>query len=150
MLWSLYGVLKNDLTILVPNAIGLFAGLGCSITYNTYSCTKHHSMWYTACSLLALGGYLFYNMLTDSLGTLSCVLTVVVMGSPLSSVLTVISSKSTASLPLGTSLFMTLNSASWSAYGWLVAKDVMVNSLSNPNPNPNPNPSIHYLHGIAS
>ena len=51
------------------------------------------------------------------LGYLGCLLAVILTGSPLITLATVIKDKSTAALPILMSLSAFLNSASWSAYG---------------------------------
>ena len=62
------------------------------------------------------------------LGSLGCVLAIVLTGSPLATLRTVLKDKSTAALPFITSLAAFCNSASWSLYGLLVANDAMVRS----------------------
>lgn len=126
-LWTLYGLLKNDMTLLVPNITGSLAGLACTAVYYTYTSFASQATQYrTAACLLCLASFLFCTDESNLLGVLSCSAAVVLMGSPLSAVFTVIRNKSTASLPLGTSLSMTLNSASWATYGWFIAGDVFV------------------------
>ena len=59
-------------------------------------------------------------------GLLGCCLAVIVMGSPLATLKTVLTDKSTASLPFWTSISGWINSLSWLAYGIIIANDPMV------------------------
>ena len=66
------------------------------------------------------------NNNADLLGTIGCALAVLLMGSPLATLSTVIREKSTASMPFGTSLMTWGNAISWSLYGLMIANDPMV------------------------
>jgi hypothetical protein len=77
--------------------------------------------------------YLACQNAFDTIGTIGCVLSIVVSGSPLAVIKTVIIEQSTASMPFTTSLVMWINNFSWTAYGYLVADDVLIygpNALS--------------------
>ena len=37
IVWSLYGLLKKDKTVLIPNTSGIFAGIICTIIYHKYA-----------------------------------------------------------------------------------------------------------------
>jgi hypothetical protein len=66
----------------------------------------------------------------QSVGLLGCALAVVVSGSPLATIRTVLNDKSTAALPFFPSVFTWLNAFSWSCYGLFVAEDSMVTQSS--------------------
>jgi len=126
IIWSFYGLLRKDSTVLVPNAIGIVSGLGCVLAYQKHA-TSFPTTLYAGASLIVLVSTLLafvgnYNLI----GSIGCGLAVVVMGSPLATLKTVIQSRSTAALPFPTSFMGFCNSLSWSAYGLLVANDVMI------------------------
>jgi len=125
--WSLYGSLKSDETIFVPNATGLIAGFICTVIY-------HHN------STLGIPGHLYFISASIIIFTIICgiagdqeiigsfgvCLAVFLMGSPLSTLRTVINERSTSSLPFFTSLTTFGNALSWSLYGLIIAHDPMV------------------------
>jgi len=126
IIWSYYGLLRKDSTVLVPNAIGVLSGLGCVAAYAKHAPTAPTKLYggaglvvLVATMLAAVGNF-------QLIGLIGCALAVIVMGAPLATLATVVKSKSTAAMPFGTSFMGFLNSLSWSAYGLLVADDVMI------------------------
>jgi len=126
IIWSFYGLLRKDSTVLVPNAIGIVSGLGCVLAYQKHA-PSFPTTLYAGASLIVLVSTLLASMGNYNLiGSIGCGLAVIVMGSPLATLKTVIQSRSTAALPFPTSFMGFCNSLSWSAYGLLVANDVMI------------------------
>lgn len=129
IIWTMYGVLKKDLTVLIPNASGSLAGLGCALTYQRYS-TQSNAMQVLTSIFIIIGCIaLAGSGQTVLLGTIGCILAIALSGSPLATIQTVIRDKSTDALPLTTSLVTWLNCISWFLYGTILAKDIMVNSF---------------------
>lgn len=60
------------------------------------------------------------------LGLLGCFMAVILSGSPLATLKTVITSRSTASIPFSMSISTWLNALSWLLYGIIVANDPMI------------------------
>jgi solute carrier family 50 (sugar transporter) len=126
VIWTYYGLLKSDLTVLVPNGIGILAGLICVAGYHRYVNPKPVNLYAGAAAIIAFSTTCYYLKNYQLLGLLGCALAVLVTGSPLATLRTVIKEKSTASLPLLTSASAFCNSCSWSMYGLMVANDPMI------------------------
>ena len=130
IVWGLYGFLKKDNTVLIPNCIGVLSGASCCIAYQRQAKREAKSFptgLYAAASVVVLMASLLALQGNHQwIGSIGCGLAVLVMGSPLATLSTVIKSKSTATLPFATSFMGFCNSLSWSAYGLLVANDVMI------------------------
>jgi solute carrier family 50 protein (sugar transporter) len=124
--WSIYGVLKDDMTVLVPNFTGTISGLICATTFHIYAkdVARHYYYICAAVILVALGLSSFQN--APAVGSLGVTLAVIMMGSPLSTLQTVIRDKNTNALPFGLSFTTFLNAMSWSSYGILIANDPMI------------------------
>lgn len=124
--WAFYGILKEDMTIFVPNVCGVFAASYCMWVFHMHSISKP-KIWYTVswivCAICAWFGHLGDSA---TIGTMGCSLSVLMTASPLAVIRTVIREKSTASLPFSTSLIIWLNSISWTLYGYLIADDVLI------------------------
>ena len=52
--WTLYGILKKDLTVLIPNANGIVLGLTGAVIYQKYS-HELHTKLYTIAALVCAG-----------------------------------------------------------------------------------------------
>jgi solute carrier family 50 protein (sugar transporter) len=128
VVWTVYGILKEDATIFVPNLIGVFTALYCTILFHRYSLIKPYKMY--AAALVVCCGVVYLAFLDDDtekiVGMVGCSMAVLFMGSPLAVMRSVIREKSTASLPFFTSLIIWLNALSWFLYGRLVADDELV------------------------
>lgn len=125
-IWTEYGLLRNDWSVWVPNAVAVATAVYCMSIYYKYAQIKP-SMVY-ACVLLLIGvGTLLgaFGQMT-AIGLIGCIMSVLMSGSPLAVINTVIKEQSTASLPFWTSLVTWLNSLSWVAYGYFVARDPMI------------------------
>ncbi len=127
MIWSFYGILKNDYTVLVPNALGICTGLFCVYAYKKHSpLSADLPISLFACGIVLFALSLYLSNAAETLGLLGCCLAVLLMGSPLAAMSTVIRDKSTASMPFFTSFTTWCNALSWSMYGLLVANDPLV------------------------
>lgn len=120
------------MTVLIPNASGALFGL-----YYTAMFAKHNSGQYSLTPYYAGSGAIIAAaagmaltlppaVAANYIGLTGCTLAVVLMASPLATVKTVIKDKNTAAMPFATSLATLLNAVSWSGYGWLVAKDMLI------------------------
>ena len=126
IIWTLYGYLKSDNTVLVPNAIGIIAGGFGTFMFNKYSTDKPMKIYAVSILLSAIASFLAFTGNWHTLGLLGCILAVAVSGSPLATLQTVIRDRSTASLPFPTSLATWCNAFSWSLYGLMIAHDPMI------------------------
>mmetsp|Transcript_30359 Transcript_30359/g.30858 ORF Transcript_30359/g.30858 Transcript_30359/m.30858 type:complete len:207 (-) Transcript_30359:47-667(-) len=126
IVWSIYGFLKSDFTVLIPNGSGLLAGAGCTYVYHQY-CTSSPRRLYTAGMVVVLAS-LYFACSNDapSVGYIGCGLSVLVMGSPLATLRNVISERSTISMPFSLSLSAWMNALSWLMYGLIVANDPII------------------------
>lgn len=126
IVWTLYGAMKHDLTVFLPNASGILVGLWCAMIYQRFSNDSPYLL-YAFSSVVVLAAVIFATMNRASLvGVLGCILSVLLSGSPLAVVKTVLKEKSTAALPFSTSAIMWLNSLCWLLYGILIADDLMI------------------------
>ena len=110
VVWSIYGILKEDATIFVPNFLGVITALYCMIIFHSYLAIKPYKMYFLALVLCVGSTYLAHLGEISTIGMLGSTLAVLFMASPLAVVRTVIRDKSTQSLPFATSLVIWLNS----------------------------------------
>ena len=90
VIWTYYGLLKSDMTVLVPNAIGILTGVGCIYGYHKHAVNKPLSMYAVAAALIAFASALAFQGNYQLLGSLGCVVAVILTGSPLVTLKTVI------------------------------------------------------------
>jgi len=127
VVWTAYGVLTKDPTVLIPNLSGLGFGLYYTYVfqkYASYSLIKYYSGALLICS--TVGAFIFFFPAEEArayIGYLGCTLAIVLMSSPLAALGTVLRTKSTASMPFAQSIATFMNALSWSGYGLLIAKD---------------------------
>jgi hypothetical protein len=126
VLWTSYGWLKADNTIFVPNAISIGTAAFCMIVYYQYALIKPVQIYGITAIVCMLGVVLASNGDAQIIGLMGCALSVMMSGSPLAVINTVLKEKSTAALPFWTSLVTWLNTFSWVLYGWIVAHDSMI------------------------
>jgi len=126
IIWTYYGLLRKDNTVFVPNVIGVLSGLSCVAAYQKWAPVVPLKLYSAAAFVVLIATALASVGNFHLIGLIGCALAVIVMGAPLATLKTVVQSKSTASMPFTTSLMGFLNSMSWSAYGLLVADDVMI------------------------
>lgn len=123
---SLYAFLRSNATIFVPNFSGLITGIVCTCAFQTYTSDVKKEIFLIAGSVLVLAAYLTAIGAAYPLGLVGVCLSVILMGSPLATLATVIRQKSTNSLPFATSVATFFNALSWSLYGLLEANDAIV------------------------
>lgn len=125
--WLMYGSLKSDWTICIPNFTAVIVGTFCSSLYHKNS-KKEVSMvlYMVVVSIIIPSIYLGATSSLKGLGFIGIFMSILLMGSPLSTVATVIKQKNTDSMPFATSVTTFLNSLAWTMYGYLVANDLML------------------------
>jgi|AntAceMinimDraft_12_1070368.scaffolds.fasta_scaffold82242_1 uncharacterized protein with PQ loop repeat len=127
VIWGYYAILKSDMTLLIPSAIGVLNALFCIYAYDKNSSAVNKKTIYNLnTALLLLTTLLFHLKKSDMIGYLGVGISIALMGSPLASLKGVLETKSTESMPFATSLLSFLNAVSWLLYGKLVANDVLV------------------------
>ena len=55
LIWTFYGILQTDNTVLVPNAIGIISGAFCVSTYHAYAAKSSNQLYLIASSIIAIG-----------------------------------------------------------------------------------------------
>jgi uncharacterized protein with PQ loop repeat len=101
------------------------------LSYHRHATVKPMTQYLGSAAIIAFASAAAYMGNFKLLGSMGCVLAVILTGSPLATLRTVVKEKSTASLPLLTSASAWMNSCSWSLYGLLVAHDPMVSRLTD-------------------
>ena len=126
--WAMYGFIKCDKTILIPNTTGLFVGLYCTMVFHTHIDGKDepHHLYLISFLVIMVSFFLAGQGDVENLGCIGVVMSVLLMGSPLSTVYKVLQEKSTASMPFGTSLFNFCNALSWTLFGYLIDHDALL------------------------
>jgi solute carrier family 50 (sugar transporter) len=125
--WFIYGSVKSDWTILVPNFTAVVVGCICvSIFHKTAK--EGIPVYLYLCSCLIVIPSVFLGAFGDiiTLGLIGVFLSILLTGSPLSTVSTVLKERSTESMPFATSLAAFLNCLSWTLYGYYVAEDFIL------------------------
>lgn len=133
--WTLYGLLRDDPTLIIPNLLGFFAGMGCALAYyqiltkekSENRRVKMNNTLYAISTSLLMTLLLVYRSGNEKmLGAIGCVLSVVLMAAPLSTLQIVLREKCTAALPFSISFTGWCNALSWTLYGLLITQDPMV------------------------
>merc|ERR1719389_1523803 len=123
-----YGTLRKDIPVMVDSSGGVVAGLICCGLYAQVS-TKDLSPW--AVLIVAAIASITYALVELEepewwLGRAAVVTDVALCAAPLVVLPTVLAEHNSASIPLLTAVVTALTSASWVAYGYLVANDPIV------------------------
>jgi len=126
LLWTAYGLLKNDKAVYVPNGSGFFVSIYCLYIYHVNVASKPWNMYAVVVAISLICLVLAYKNEVQTIGLIGCVLSIILSGSPLAVIKTVISEQSTAALPFYTSLITWLNNLSWTSYGYLIAHDPLI------------------------
>jgi solute carrier family 50 protein (sugar transporter) len=95
-IWSLYGFLKMDPTVLIPNGCGVFSSLYCILAFHKNAITKPKKLYVGSVIILVGALLLAISNKVRFIGILGCVLSVLLSASPLAVMQTVIKDKSTA------------------------------------------------------
>lgn len=125
--WFIYGSVKSDWTILVPNFTAVVVGCICVSIFHK-NAEEGIPVYLYLCSFLVVFPSVFLGVYGDiiSLGLVGVFLSVILTGSPLSTVSTVLKERSTESMPFATSMAAFLNCLSWTLYGYYVADDLIL------------------------
>lgn len=123
---TMYAYLRSNATIFVPNFSGLIVGIVCTIAYQTFTEETKKGVFLISGLIIIWATYFFLNNAAYPLGMIGVGLSVILMGSPLATLRTVIVEKSTNSLPFATSITTFLNALSWSLYGIIEVNDPIV------------------------
>lgn len=131
VLWTMYATLRGDYTVLVPNFIGSVVGLGCVCVYHLHSSRETYESegryyYLGSAAIIGFGLVCSYYGNVELIGTLGVVMCVVLMGSPLAVLNTVLAERNCNAMPFWTSLATWFNTFSWAMYGLIDAKDFMI------------------------
>jgi solute carrier family 50 (sugar transporter) len=125
--WFIYGSVKTDWTILIPNFTAVVVGGICTTVFQINSKDDIPRSFYAFSMIVILPALVFgFRGDSISLGLMGVFVSILLMGSPLSTVTTVLKEKKTDSMPFETSFTAFLNSLSWSLYGYLIVDDLML------------------------
>lgn len=134
VLWATYGLLKNEASIWTANGAGLVLGLYYMYQFLQFapkssptlpgSKAQHVKavLGISAVSLIAAASPLPPSIL----GSVGVLITIILFGSPLAALKTVIQTKSAKAIPLPFTLASTINCFLWSVAGLFKMKDVNV------------------------
>jgi len=129
-LWAVYGYLAHAATCLWANVMGLIAGLLFTGVFGWYGKIPVLQFTFPLTIFFAvIGFYLFFYEIRDALfwmGILGNVTCIILLGSPLAVVGTVIKKKDSSAMPYETSLSMFLNGMSWFFYGLIIEHDILM------------------------
>lgn len=125
--WFIYGAIRKDYTVMVGNFFAILTGATCVIIYH-FNSEKKVSIILYGISFSIIFPSLILALYGDQeiIGLIGVFLSVLLMGSPLSTVYIVITEKKTNSMPFLTSLASFFNSLSWTLYGYLIALDPLL------------------------
>lgn len=126
VVWTIYGWLKNDNTILIPNISSVLAGAFCLYVFYKYSLVKPNQLYGMVTCFILLVMILGSNNDITTIGFIGCGMSILMSGSPLAVISTVIKEKSTAALPFWTSFITWMNTLSWVLYGQFIAHDPII------------------------
>ena len=125
--WFIYGSVKADWTILIPNFTAVVVGGICTTIFQNNSKDDIPKSSYAFTLVVILPSLVFgFRGDSISLGLMGVFVSILLMGSPLSTVTTVLKERRTDSMPFKTSFAAFLNSLSWTLYGYIIANDLML------------------------
>ncbi|KAI4460535.1 rag1-activating protein 1 [Holotrichia oblita] len=126
-LWLRYGMLIDDFSLIFVNTIGSLLFLGYTVVFYYYSIKRSMIVkQFTGCMLLLMIAIIYSAWSEDEvtvrkrIGTLCCVITVIFFAAPLTTVIHVLKTKSTDSLPFPIILTGFIVTSQWYAYGVLL------------------------------
>ena len=133
MLWGTYGLLKNEMAVIVPNVIGLILSCYYVTTFIQYApahasptlpgSVRQHVAAITTIAVATGTAVKFELVSTDTIGKAAVLLCILMFASPLIAAKTVIETKSAASIPLPLTLCSLLNTFTWLISGVYKLKD---------------------------
>jgi len=124
--WTEYGLFIKDFAVWFPNLVSIFVALFCMYIYYHYSIIKPFKIYFISLLLIIVGLILGLCKNLSIIGLIACILSIIVSGSPLAVIKTVIIEKSTISLPFLTSFISWLNAITWVLYSEYVIKDYLI------------------------
>jgi solute carrier family 50 protein (sugar transporter) len=103
IVWTTYGLLAQDMTVIAPNVSGILFGAYYTSVYAKYHPTSLAKYYLGSAAILGGAGAMVALLpaaqAQANIGLLGCTLAVILMSSPLATLATVIRDKSTASMP---------------------------------------------------
>jgi len=131
-LWFTYGALLSNPTIMLPNVTAIVMGSAYCYTFWTNRSPQARPLPYLAgsaglCAVtIGAATTLPLDAAQNAIGYLGCAVCVGMFGGPLASITSVLRDQSAASLPLGFTLFSTINTSVWLGYGYLILHDPFI------------------------
>lgn len=131
-LWFTYGAILSNPTIMLPNVTAIVMGTGYCYTFWRNRSPQAVTVPYLAgaaglCSV-TIGSAMALPVADaqNFIGYLGCVVCAGMFSGPLASMQTVLRDRSAAAIPLGFTLFSTVNTSVWLAYGAVVLHDPFI------------------------
>jgi len=131
-LWFTYGALLQNPTIMLPNVTAIGMGLGYCYTFCRYRSPQavvapHLAVSAGVCAfVLGSAAALPLPAAQNAIGYLGCFVCAGMFMGPLAAMRSVLRDRSAASIPVGFTLFSTLNTSVWLAYGVVVLGDPFI------------------------
>jgi len=131
-LWFTYGALLSNPTIMLPNITAIVMGTGYCAAFWRYRSPQASVAPYVGASAsicaLVIGSAMILPPADAKsvIGYLGCGVCAAMFAGPLASMQSVLRDRSAASLPIGFTLFSTLNTTAWLGYGALVLHDPFI------------------------
>lgn len=125
--WACYAFARGRLAaVLIPNLSGCVSALYCVCIFHMFAETTPVFGYAVTTAYMTAALSLAASRMLDVLGGAAMVSSVLLMGAPLVSLGTVVRTRSTASMSLGTSLATFLNAVAWVLYGYVEANDMLI------------------------
>ncbi|EGD77807.1 hypothetical protein PTSG_08897 [Salpingoeca rosetta] len=130
VIWTWYGHLIGDMTVMLPNVSGAIFGAAYTAVYLKYTTQSQAKLLAGSSAIIAAVTGAALALPTEQvvpyIGLTGDVLAVILMASPLATIRTVLAEKSTKAMPFATSLATFFNGACWSGYGFVVMGDPLI------------------------
>lgn len=126
--WAIFGFLKRELPVFLPNCIGTVSGFICVVVYSAYSKEAIPLINFIAAfAVISLSLFLAFCVSSvEAVGLLGDCLSVFMMASPLATLLQVVRDKSTRSMPFYTSLTSWAKGVGGGLYAYIRVKDIIL------------------------
>ncbi|KAK9763393.1 Sugar transporter [Basidiobolus ranarum] len=124
LLWLQYGILREDVVLIIVNAVGILTSGICTLVYHHYTVKKDHVENRILLLIIFICGFLLHikhltaERAVTVLGLSSSLASICMYAAPLITTSKVISTGSTASLSLPLSSTSFINCVLWFAYGY--------------------------------
>lgn len=112
--------MKADKTVFYPNLSGAVVAVFCICAFHYHAATKPRGLYALAGTLILLSILFAITGNAQLIGWMGCLLSIILSGSPLAVLRTVIAEKSTAAMPFATSCIVFFSNLSWLCYGSLI------------------------------